>query len=85
MILFYDDEPDEVINFFLYCTNFVPTDLPILVNQYFDVVRKYYPNARGGLLLDGKSYDVNKTWGQGEYKSYSPYISGITAGYISYF
>ena len=66
-------------------TNFVPTDLPILVNQYFDVVRKYYPNAHGGLLLDGKSYDVNKTWGQGEYKSYSPYISGITAGYISYF
>lgn len=66
-------------------TNFVPTDLPILVNQYFDVVRKYYPNARWGLLLDGKSYDVNKTWGQGEYKSYAPYVTGIKPGYISTF
>lgn len=65
--------------------NFVPTDLPILVNQYFDVVRKYYPNARWGLLLDGKSYDVNKTWGQGEYKSYAPYVTGIKPGYISTF
>lgn len=65
--------------------NFVPTDLPILVNQYFDVVRKYYPNARGGLLLDGKSYDIGKSWGQGEYKSYAPYISGIKPGYISTF
>lgn len=26
VLLFYDDEPDEVVNFFLYCTNLIQTD-----------------------------------------------------------
>jgi hypothetical protein len=45
-------------------SGFVPEDLPLLVNNFFTIVKKYYPNAKGSILLDAKSYDINKSWGQ---------------------
>jgi hypothetical protein len=66
-------------------SGFTPTDLPILVNQYFDTVKKYFPNVRGSILLDAKSYDVDKTWGQGQYVSFSPYVSGINPLHVESF
>jgi hypothetical protein len=65
--------------------NFVPEDLPTMVNIFFDSIRKSYPNVKGGLLLDAKSYDVDKSWGQGVARSFAPYIVGIKPGYVQTF
>ena len=65
--------------------NFVPENLPTMVNIFFDSIKKYYPNVRGSLLLDAKSYDIDKSWGQGVAKSFAPYITGIRPGYIESF
>lgn len=40
VILFYDDEPDEVLNFFLFCTNFVPVD-PSALGPTHQIVHVY--------------------------------------------
>jgi hypothetical protein len=40
VLLFYDDEPDEVIDFFLYCTNFIQSD-PSITSPTFQVVHIY--------------------------------------------
>lgn len=65
--------------------NFVPENLPTMVNVFFDSIKKSYPNVRGGLLLDAKSYDVDKSWGQGSAKSFAPYITGIKPNTIEIF
>ena len=65
--------------------NFVPENLPTMVNIFFDSIKKSYPNVKGGLLLDTKSYDVDKSWGQGVARSFAPYITGIKPGYIQTF
>lgn len=65
--------------------NFVPENLPTMVNIFFDSIKKSYPNVKGGLLLDAKSYDVDKSWGQGVARSFAPYITGIKPGYIQTF
>ena len=65
--------------------NFVPENLPTMVNIFFDSIKKSYPNVKGGLLLDAKSYDVDKSWGQGVARSFAPYIRGIKPGYIQTF
>ena len=66
-------------------TNFVPTDLPILINSFFDTIKIFYPNIRWGILLDSKSYDIGKTWWQGSYKSFAPYITSINTSHIQTF
>ena len=65
--------------------NFVPENLPTMVNIFFDSIKKSYPNVKGGLLLDAKSYDVDKSWGQGVARSFAPYVTGIKPGYIQTF
>lgn len=40
VILFYDDEPDEVLNFFLFCTNFVSVD-PSALGPTYQIVHVY--------------------------------------------
>ncbi|CAF3476774.1 unnamed protein product [Rotaria socialis] len=40
VLLFYDDEPDEVVNFFLYCTNLIQTDSST-TTPMFQVVHVY--------------------------------------------
>ena len=40
MILFYEDEPDEVINFFLYCTSFIQSE-PNNTTATYQVVHIY--------------------------------------------
>ncbi len=39
-MLLYDDEPDEVINFFVYCTNLIQTD-PTILTPTFQIVNVY--------------------------------------------
>ncbi len=65
--------------------NFVPENLPTMVNIFFDSIKKFYPNVQGGLLLDSKSYDIGKSWGQGGYTSFAPYLMGIKYGHIQTF
>jgi len=50
VLLFYDDEPDEVVNFFLYCTNLVPTDSSI-TTPTFQVVHIYGNGANEERIL----------------------------------
>jgi hypothetical protein len=50
VLLFYDDEPDEVVNFFLYCTNLVPTD-PSITTPTFQVVHIYGNGANEERIL----------------------------------
>jgi hypothetical protein len=64
-------------------TGFSPRDFGPLVNDFFRTARISYPNARGSLLLDAKSYDGN-TW-NGEQRSLSPYLKNINPSYIESF
>jgi hypothetical protein len=50
VLLFYDDEPDEVVNFFLYCTNLIQTD-PSITIPTFQVVHVYGNGANEERIL----------------------------------
>ncbi|CAF0874114.1 unnamed protein product [Rotaria sordida] len=50
VLLFYDDEPDEVVNFFLYCTNLIQTDSSI-TTPTFQIVNIYGNGANEERIL----------------------------------
>jgi len=50
VLLFYDDEPDEVINFFFYCTNLVPAD-PSVTTPTSQIVQVYGNGANEERIL----------------------------------
>lgn len=50
VLLFYDDEPDEVVNFFLYCTNLIQTDASVTTPTY-QVVHVYGNGANEERIL----------------------------------
>ncbi|CAF0936921.1 unnamed protein product [Rotaria sordida] len=50
ILLFYDDEPDEVVNFFLYCTNLIQTDSSI-TTPTFQIVNIYGNGANEERIL----------------------------------
>lgn len=50
VLLLYDDEPDEVVNFFLYCTNFIQTD-PLITAPIYQVVHVYGNGANEERIL----------------------------------
>ena len=55
VLLFYDDEPDEVVNFFLYCTNLIPTDSSI-TTPTFQVLHIYGNGANEERILKKNIY-----------------------------
>jgi hypothetical protein len=65
-------------------TDFSPRDFGPMVNDFFRTIRSQYPNARGSLLLDAKSYEGD-SWSRGAQKSLSPYLETVNATYIESF
>lgn len=64
--------------------NFLPTDFPWLVNNFFQIVQKYYPDLRWSILLDSKTYE-GTTWSNGKYLSLKPYVEWIESKYVESF
>ncbi|CAF3351101.1 unnamed protein product [Rotaria sp. Silwood1] len=63
VVLLYDDEPDEVVNFFLYCTNLIQTDSSI-TTPTFQLVNIYGNGANEERILK-KTFNkalTNNTW-----------------------
>ena len=50
VLLFYDDEPDEVINYFLFCTNLIPID-PTITTPTYQIVHIYGNGANEERIL----------------------------------
>jgi hypothetical protein len=50
VLLFYDDEPDEIVNFFFYCTNLMQTD-PSMITSTFQVLHVYGNGANEERIL----------------------------------
>lgn len=65
-------------------TDFFPSDFAPLVNQFFSIAQKHYPNLRWSILLDSKSYATDD-WEFWEYASFKPYLDGLDTKYISSF
>ena len=51
MILFYDEEPDEVINFFVYCANLLPAETSTSSVPTFQVIHIYGNGANEERML----------------------------------
>ncbi|CAF1326895.1 unnamed protein product [Adineta steineri] len=50
VLLLYDDEPDEVINFFLYCTNSIQND-PLIITPTYQILNVYGNGQREERIL----------------------------------
>jgi hypothetical protein len=65
-------------------TRIEPALFATLTNSYMSILRKYFPNAQTGLLLDSKTYDRgDDEFITGKTVSLSPYLSGITKGSVN--
>lgn len=66
--------------------NSKPKDFAIGVNTYLTILKKYYPEARGSILLNSATYDNNDyEWAYGEYVSLIPYIEHIDKNLVDSF
>lgn len=55
-----------------------PHDFALCVNKYLALLKQYFPNAQGSILLDATTYDPNDVnWENGDYISLSPYVDAI--------
>ncbi len=55
-----------------------PNDFAIAVNKYLRVMKKYFPQAKGSILLSAITYEPNDlNWENGDYISLDPYVSNL--------
>lgn len=55
-----------------------PRDFALCVNRYLAVLKKYFPGAKGSVLLNATTYDPNdEEWADGSYISLTPYLQDI--------
>lgn len=63
-----------------------PEDFAIIVNTYLSIMKEYFPEARGSILLNSATYDTDDfDWANGEYLSLLPYVSGLNASLVDSF
>lgn len=55
-----------------------PADFSLIVNKYLKAMKYYFPNAKGGILLNSATYETDDfEWANGEYVSLLQYVSGL--------
>jgi hypothetical protein len=63
-----------------------PEDFGIIVNKYLGMLKKYFPAARGSILLDSSTYDFDDFKGtHGKYLSLLPYVRQLNPRLIDSF
>lgn len=68
-----------------YWNNNHPEHFAPAVNVYVSHLRKYFPKARTGVLLNSATYETTDfNWENGDYASWMPYLKGLTPGTIDY-
>ncbi len=66
--------------------NTAPSDFAMVVNRYLGIMKKYFPNAHGSILLNSATYATDDyNWADGEYLSLKPYVVGIKKEYVDSF
>lgn len=63
-----------------------PEDFAIIVNTYLSIMKEYFPEAKGSILLNSATYATDDfDWANGEYLSLLPYVNGLNASLIDSF
>lgn len=63
-----------------------PEDFAIIVNTYLSILKEYFPEAKGSILLNSATYATDDfNWINGEYLSLLPYIDGVNPSLIDSF
>ncbi|HEX8182717.1 MAG TPA: hypothetical protein VF575_03895 [Candidatus Saccharimonadales bacterium] len=62
-----------------------PTIYAQVVTRTASSLKQHFPGSQAALMLDGKTYPVGETWGQGSYASLVPYVRSIPKGLIDSF
>lgn len=66
--------------------NAQPEDFTKVVNRYLGVLKEYFPEAKGSVLLNSATYETDDwKWSSGEYVSLRPYLEGLNKDYIDSF
>lgn len=66
--------------------NATPDDFAAIVNEYLGIMKTYFPNAKGSVLLNSATYETDDfDWKSGEYVDLSPYVAGLKKEYIDSF
>lgn len=63
--------------------NSEPEEFSDAVNRYFSILKTYYPDVKGSILLNSATYPTDDfNWQEGEYISLKDYVSGLNKEYI---
>lgn len=55
-----------------------PHDFALCVNKYLKLLKRYFPGAKGSILLNATTYDpTDVNWDNGDYISLSPYVDAL--------
>ena len=55
-----------------------PHDFALCVNKYLALLKRYFPNAKGSILLSATTYQPDDLeWNNGDYSSLSSYVTGL--------
>lgn len=66
--------------------NTEPKDFAFAVNRYLVVMKKYFPNAKGSVLLNATTYEPTDTeWNNGDYLSLIPYLEDVDKNLVDSF
>lgn len=66
--------------------NASPEDFSLVVNKYLGTMKKYFPEAKGSVLLNSATYETDDfNWENGEYNSLVPYVSKIDKNLVDSF
>lgn len=58
--------------------NAQPADFAAIVNRYLRILKKEFPGAKGGILLNSATYETDDfEWANGEYVSLRQYVVGL--------
>jgi len=66
--------------------NSTPADFGVIVSNYLTILKKYFPGAKGSILLSSATYATTDfDWSKGEYLSLLPYVKNIKPGLVDSF
>ncbi|MEX1123732.1 MAG: hypothetical protein WEC81_01005 [Patescibacteria group bacterium] len=66
--------------------NATPNDFSHVVNRYLGILKQYFPQAKGSVLLNSATYETTDfNWESGEYNSLIPYVKDINKEYVDSF
>lgn len=67
-------------------SNSTPEDFAVNVSKFLGILKKYFPGAKGSILLSSATYSSDDfSWSNGEYLSLVPYVKDIKPGLVDSF